>query len=132
MSMSDPIADLLTRIRNGQMAKHEIVVIPASKMKVELLKILQDEGYIESFEKKEEGPQGELHVELRYLHTGEGAITTLERVSKPGRRVYRGKGDIPKVLNGLGINIFSTSRGVMTGGRCAREGIGGEVLCNVW
>jgi len=132
MSMTDPIADLLTRLRNGQMARHTTVQIPASRIKAEIVKILQEEGYIESFGVEGDGPKQQIKVELKYLRGGKGAIEGIERVSSPGRRVYCGKDEIPKVLNGLGINILSTSKGLMTGGACRKEGVGGEILCNIW
>jgi len=132
MSMTDPIADLLTRIRNARQARHRVLDVPASRVKVAIVRILKDEGYIESFKISEEGPQGAIRIELRYGPTGDSAITGLERVSRPGRRVYCGKEDIPKVLGGLGITILSTSKGIMTGSACRSEGVGGEVLCNVW
>ena len=132
MSMTDPIADLLTRIRNGQMARHTTVNIPASKIKAEIVKILLDEGYLDSFEVAEEVPRSQIRVNLKYTHEGQGAIEGLQRVSSPGRRVYCGKDEIPKVLNGLGITIVSTSKGVMTGGACRKQGVGGEVLCSIW
>lgn len=132
MSMTDPIADLLTRIRNALQAKHASVEIPKSRMKVEIVKILRDEGYIEDFSVLDDEIQGKIDVRLRYLGDGTRSITGLERVSRPGRRVYCGKGEIPRVLNGLGITILSTSKGVMTGQTCRDQGVGGEVLCNVW
>jgi len=130
--MTDPISDLLTRIRNGHSAGFEKVAVPSSRMKVEIVKILQDEGYIEGFDVEDDSLQGVIKVLLKYGNEGDAAIAGLQRVSKPGRRVYCGKAEIPKVLNGLGITILSTSRGVMTGGACNRLGIGGEVLCNIW
>jgi small subunit ribosomal protein S8 len=132
MSMTDPIADLLTRIRNALQAKHEDVEVPASQMKLEIVRILKDEGYIEGFEAREDEWQGTINIRLKYLADGSKTITGLQRVSRPGRRVYCGKDDIPQVLNGLGITIMSTSRGVMTGHACRQKGVGGEVLCNVW
>jgi len=132
MSMTDPIADLLVRIRNAMMARHEVVKVPLSRTKLEIVKIFKAEGYIDDFQVDETGPQGTILVELRYLGSGERSIQGLERVSKPGRRVYCGKDEIPRVLNGLGITIVSTSRGIMTGSSCRRLGVGGEVLCNVW
>lgn len=132
MSMTDPIADLLTRIRNALQAKHASVEIPKSRMKVEIVKILRDEGYIDDFSVLDDEIQGKIDVRLRYLGDGTRSITGLERVSRPGRRVYCGKGEIPRVLNGLGITILSTSKGVMTGQTCRDQGVGGEVLCNVW
>lgn len=132
MSMTDPISDLLTRIRNGATAKHSEVRIPKSRMKAEIAKILVEEGYLDDFATDDEGPQGHITVQLKYARTGDRAITGLERVSRPGRRVYCGKDEIPQVLNGMGITIVSTSKGVMTGSSCRRLGVGGEVLCNVW
>ena len=132
MSMTDPIADLLTRIRNALVAKHDLVSVPASKMKAEIAKILREEGYIDDFEMHEDPKQGTISIRLKYTTQGEKAITGLERVSKPGRRIYCGKDEIPRVLNGLGITILSTSRGVMTGRACQKAGVGGEILCNVW
>ena len=132
MSMTDPISDLLTRIRNAAGAKHAEVRVPASRMKAEVVKILRAEGYIGDYSVESDGPQGSINIQLKYVHRGERAITGLERVSRPGRRVYCGKDEIPKVLNGMGITIMSTSKGVMTGSACRRLGIGGEVLCNVW
>jgi small subunit ribosomal protein S8 len=132
MSMTDPISDLLTRIRNAATAKHHEVRVPASRMKAEVVKILSAEGYIGEYSVEKNGPQGSINIHLKYVHSGERAITGLERVSRPGRRVYCGKDEIPKVLNGMGITIVSTSKGVMTGSACRRLGIGGEVLCNVW
>jgi len=132
MSMTDPISDLLTRIRNAASAKHSEVRVPASRMKAEVVKILSAEGYIGEYTLEKDGPQGSINIRLKYVRTGGRAITGLERVSRPGRRVYCGKDEIPKVLNGMGITIMSTSKGVMTGSACRRLGIGGEVLCNVW
>ena len=131
MSMTDPISDLLTRMRNAMTAKHPKVHVPTSRMKVEIVKILESEGYVDGFEIIEHEIQGSINIELRYVD-GQKAITGLERVSRPGRRVYCGKDEIPKVLNGLGVTILSTSQGVMTGTSCRAKGIGGEVLCNVW
>ncbi len=132
MSMTDPIADFLTRIRNGQGARHKTVDVPSSKMKIAIATILKDEGYIENFKLLEDGRQGILRVGLKYGPGGERAITGVERVSRPGRRVYCGKDEIPKVLGGMGITILSTPKGVLTGTTCGRFGVGGEVLCNVW
>ncbi len=132
MSMTDPISDLLVRLRNAATAKHGEVVIPASKMKAAIVKILREEGYIEEFDVAEHAVQGTITVQLKYMPNGDRAITGLERVSRPGRRVYCGKDEIPRVLNGLGVTILSTSRGIMTGSACRREGVGGEILCNVW
>ena len=132
MSMTDPISDLLTRIRNAQTARHKTLDVPSSKMKVAIVAILKDEGYVESFSVNEEGPQGTVRIQLKYGATGERTIHGLERVSRPGRRVYFGRQDVPHVLGGLGVNILTTSRGVMTGREAAKAGVGGEVLCNVW
>jgi len=132
MSMTDPIADLLTRLRNGLMARHKTVDVPASKVKAEIARILAEEGYLTGYELVEDGRQGLLRLQLKYASTGEKAITGLERVSRPGRRVYCGKGEIPRVLGGLGITILSTPKGLLTGTASQRAGVGGEVLCNVW
>jgi small subunit ribosomal protein S8 len=132
MSMTDPIADLLTRIRNAQQARHKTVDVPASKMKAAIVSILKEEGFVDNFKVVEEGPQGTIRVQLKYGVGGERAIQGVERVSRPGRRVYCGKDEIPKVLDGLGLTILSTPKGVMTGNACRRLGVGGEVLCNVW
>ena len=132
MSVTDPISDLLTRIRNAQQAHHQVVAMPTSKVKAEIARILKEEGYIRNFKVVEQPPQGVLKIHLKYQGEGSPAITGLERVSKPGRRVYANKEDIPLVLSGLGITIMTTSRGVMTGHRCRAEGVGGEVLCSIW
>ena len=132
MSMTDPIADFLTRIRNAHMAKHSAVDIPSSALKIEITKILQLEGFIEGYKVVEAAPRNVIRIVLRYGGDGERVITGLERVSRPGRRVYCSKEDIPKVLGGLGIAILSTSRGVVSGQEGKRLGVGGEVLCTVW
>jgi small subunit ribosomal protein S8 len=132
MSMTDPIADMITRIRNGVRAKLARVDVPGSKLKSEIARILKDEGFVQSFKVIEDSKQNVIRVFLRYGPGMERAITDLQRVSRPGCRIYCGKDEIPKVYGGLGINILSTSRGVMTGKRAAREGLGGEILCNVW
>lgn len=132
MSMTDPIADLLTRIRNGLLAQHPSVDIPASRIKASIVKILVEEGYVSGYETLEEGPQGTIRVQLKYRRDGEKAIAGLQRVSRPGRRVYCGKDEIPRILGGLGITIVSTPKGLMSGATCRKEGIGGEVLCSVW
>jgi small subunit ribosomal protein S8 len=129
---SDPIADMLTRIRNSILARHEKVDIPASKLKAEVARILKEEGYIVGFKTIEEGPQGVLRLFLRKPADGTRVILGIERVSKPGRRIYVNKDQIPRVQGGLGINILSTSRGLMTGRQALREGVGGELLANVW
>ena len=137
--MTDPISDMLTRIRNGVAAKHARVDMPASKLKAEIARILQDEGYIQGFRIVEEPPQKQgrqprqvIRLFLKYGPRGERVITGLERISRPGRRVYLGVDDVPAVLGGLGTNILTTSRGVMTGRAARKAGVGGEVLCNVW
>jgi small subunit ribosomal protein S8 len=137
--MTDPISDMLTRIRNGVSAKHARVDMPASKLKAEIARILQDEGYIQGFrlieapaEKAGRQPRQMIRVFLKYGPRGERVITGLERISRPGRRVYLGVEDVPPVLGGLGTNILTTSRGVMTGRAARKAGVGGEVLCNVW
>jgi small subunit ribosomal protein S8 len=134
MSMTDPIADMLTRIRNGIQSRHDRVEMPHSKLKVEVAKILKSEGFISNYKVvEEEGkPQASLRVYLKYSENGEPVIHGIERVSRPGRRVYRGKAEIPQVLGGLGLAIVSTSRGVLSGAEAARTGVGGEVLCQVW
>ena len=132
MNMTDPIADMITRIRNGVRAKLQKVDIPASKLKVEIARILKDEGYVSNYKQSEDGKQGVLRVYLKYGAGMERVITDLQRVSRPGCRIYCGKDEIPRVYGGLGINILSTSRGLMTGRSAAREGVGGEILCNVW
>lgn len=130
--MTDPIADMLTRIRNGNSARHENVVVPASRMKKEIAKILLDEGFIDGFSVEEDGKQGMMTVELKYGPNGEKVITGIKRISKPGLRVYVKAGEVPRVLGGLGIAIVSTSQGIMPDREARKNGIGGEVLCYVW
>ena len=134
MSMTDPIADMLTRIRNGIQSRHDRVEMPSSKLKVEVAKILKSEGFISNYKVVQEDgkPQASLRVYLKYSEDGEPVIHGIERVSRPGRRVYRGKEEIPQVLGGLGLAIVSTSKGVLSGQEAARQGVGGEVLCQVW
>jgi small subunit ribosomal protein S8 len=132
MNMTDPVADMISRIRNGVRAKLPRVDIPSSKLKVEIARILKDEGYITNFKVVEDQKQGLRRVFLKYGPGMERVITDVQRVSKPGCRIYCGKGEIPRVYGGLGINILSTSRGLMTGRTAAREGVGGEILVNVW
>ena len=132
MSMTDPIADLLTRIRNAQMAGHETVAMPFSKGKAEIVKILEEEGYIFGHTVEHTKPFSTLTVHLKYQSEKDPIIRCLKRVSKPGRRVYTRKDDIPVVLGGLGINILSTSKGVLTGKKAKQEGVGGEILCEVY
>mgnify|MGYP001219459521 FL=1 len=129
--MTDPIADLFTRIRNGQMVRHPRVDVPGSKMKKRIVEILKDEGYIKNFRYYEDGKQGILRVYLKYQND-EPVIRGIERVSKPGRRNYVGRDTIPRVLNGLGLAIVSTSSGVFTDEQCREKGVGGEVLGHVW
>ena len=135
--MTDPIADMLTRIRNAVTAKHTRVDMPASRIKIDIAKILQDEGYIQGFKVLEEaaakGPVSKmLRLFLKYGPHGERLITGVQRISRPGRRVYFGRDDVPEVLAGLGTSILTTSRGVMTGREAVKVGVGGEVLCNIW
>jgi small subunit ribosomal protein S8 len=139
--MTDPIADMLTRIRNAVIAKHPRVDVPTSRLKVEIARILEDEGYIQSYKLVEEkSPQAKkatvprqlIRIFLKYGPHGEKVITGLERISRPGRRVYFRSTEVPHVLGGLGTSILTTSRGVMTGRAAQRAGVGGEVLCNVW
>jgi small subunit ribosomal protein S8 len=137
--MTDPISDMLTRIRNGVAAKHARVDLPASKLKAEIARILQDEGYIQGFSLVEEPPEKAgrqprqlIRVFLKYGPRGERVISGIERISRPGRRVYLGVDEVPTVLGGLGTSILTTSRGVMTGRAARKAGVGGEVLCNVW
>jgi small subunit ribosomal protein S8 len=129
---TDPIADLLTRIRNANTANHQTVDVPASKMKLAVAQILADEGFIAGVERVEEGPQGTLRIKLKYGPEKEKVITGLRRISRPGLRVYTPKTEIPRVLGGLGLVIMSTSKGIMSGKRAKREGCGGEVLAYVW
>ena len=130
--MTDPIADMLTRIRNALQADHASVSIPASNTKREIARILREEGYVNAVNEESEGPQGSLQIALKYLGARKPVIEGLARVSSPGRRVYCGKEDLPLVLNGLGIAIISTSRGLMTDRQCREQGVGGEYLCKVW
>jgi small subunit ribosomal protein S8 len=137
--MTDPISDMLTRIRNGVAAKHIRVDMPASKLKAEIARILQDEGYIQGYRLVEEPairagrqPRQVIRLFLKYGPRGEKVISGIERISRPGRRVYLGVDDVPTVLGGLGTSILTTSRGVMTGRAARKAGVGGEVLCNVW
>lgn len=130
MSMTDPVADMLTRIRNGQMAEKLGVTMPASKLKEAIAKVLRDEGYIESYAVRANGGKAELDIELKY-YAGRPVIERIERVSRPGLRIYRGMQDLPKVMNGLGIAIVSTPKGVMTDRKARSSNVGGEVLCIV-
>ncbi|NUN48634.1 MAG: 30S ribosomal protein S8 [Candidatus Brocadiae bacterium] len=130
--VNDPVADLLTRIRNANQAGHAACDVPASKHKAAVLEVLKREGYIADYSKIEAGPQGTLRVTLKYSFGGEKALKHIERVSRPGCRVYRGVGDLPKVLDGLGIHILSTPRGVKSDREAKKENVGGEVLARVW
>jgi small subunit ribosomal protein S8 len=137
MTVIDPIADMLTRIRNGVMAGHTLVALPSSKLKLEIAKILKDEGFIEGFEVADTEQSAQKVLRLKIKYTGERrerrpVISGIERVSKPGRRVYTKKQDIPWVLSGIGVAIISTPKGVMTGTRARQLGVGGEILCKVW
>ena len=132
MHITDPIADMLTRIRNAADAKHDTVDVPASKMKKSIAKILLAEGYIRNYQLLDDGTQGVIRINLKYLPGKEKVITGLKRVSKPGLRIYSGAAELPKVLRGLGIAIISTSKGVMTDKRARRENVGGEVLAYIW
>jgi small subunit ribosomal protein S8 len=130
MSMSDPIADMLTRIRNAQMVAKTSVAMPASKLKVAISQVLKDEGYVDDFRLKTEGGKSELEIALKY-YAGRPVIERIERVSRPGLRIYKGRHSIPQVLNGLGVAIVTTPQGVMTDRKARAAGIGGEVLCYV-
>ena len=132
MSMTDPIADMLTRIRNGVSAKHDNVVMPSSKIKVAIAKVLQEEGFIREFQVDAAGPRSMLKIELSYTGRKDAVLSGIKRVSKPGLRVYVQKREIPRVLGGLGVAILSTPEGVMTGQLARQKAIGGEVLCYVW
>ena len=130
MSMSDPIADMLTRIRNAQMIAKSVVVMPSSKVKVAIAQVLKDEGYIDGFAVKTEGAKSELEIALKY-YAGRPVIERIERVSRPGLRIYKGRDAIPQVMNGLGVAIVTTPKGVMTDRKARQSGVGGEVLCYV-
>lgn len=135
MSMSDPIADMLTRVRNAIMRQHPSVSMPYSKTKDAIAQVLKDEGYVADFSVVSQKPRDILQIELKYLggrRERRSVITGLERVSKPGRRTYVGKKNIPWVLSGMGISILTTSKGIMTGQQARRQGVGGEVICRVW
>ncbi len=130
MSMTDPVADMLTRIRNAQLVRRPLVCMPSSKLKVSIARVLKDEGYIDDFVIRPNSGKPELDINLKY-YAGAPVIEKIERVSRPGLRIYRGRDDIPKVMNGLGVAIVSTSRGVMTDRKARATGVGGEVLCIV-
>ncbi|RPH55705.1 30S ribosomal protein S8 [bacterium] len=132
MSMTDPISDLLARIRNAQLAKHDRLDVPRSKLKIEVVKLLKDEGFIKNFREIEDPPSGKLRIFLRYSAEGMPAISHLRKISKPGRRVYRKADAIPPVRNGLGIGIISTSQGLLTDAQARERRVGGEFLCEVW
>lgn len=132
MTTSDPIADMLTRIRNAITARHPKVDVPASKLKMDIARILKEEGYITNYKLVEEGIKKAIRVYLKYTPGNVSVISEIQRVSRPGCRVYVGSKEIPPVLGGLGINILTTPRGVMTGSSARKEGVGGEVLCRIW
>ena len=133
MSMTDPIADLLTRIRNAYGVRHDRLDVPTSGLKNEICKILRDEGFIEDFKQIDEGPTSQfLRIRLRYTDEGEPLVRSMQRVSRPGRRVYRKAAEIKPVLNGLGVGIMSTSQGLLTDTAARQRGVGGEVLCEIW
>jgi len=132
MTMTDPVADMLTRIRNALKASHEQVDIPGSKLKINITKVLKSEGYVKNFRIISGGGRRLVRIFLKYDEEGDPIISGIKRVSKPSCRVYAGNNDIEKVLNGYGINIISTSKGLMTDRQARREGVGGEVLCSVW
>lgn len=130
--MTDPIADMLARIKNALMARHKSVRIPSSKIKLEIARILKEEGYIEDFKYINEKPQPQIEIILKYDENKRPVIAGVKRISKPGRRIYKGYRDLPKVLDGLGIAIISTSQGIMTDHEARKRKIGGEVLCEIW
>ena len=132
MSMTDPIADLLNHVRNATLVRHDRTDVPASKMKLEIAKILKQEGFIRTFKLLDEGPQGLIRIYLKYAEDGEPAIHGMHRVSKPGRRVYRRVDGLPRVRNGLGVAVISTNRGVLTDEQARSLQVGGEVLCEIW
>lgn len=132
MSVSDPIADMLTKIRNASMARYEKVDIPSSKLKVEIVKILKNEGFIKTFKKISQDGQNQIRIFLKYDDVNNPVLRGLERVSKPGRRVYSGYREMPRVFNGYGTLIVTTSRGVITGKKAAEQQLGGELICSVW
>ena len=132
MTTSDPIADMLTRIRNAMATRHAKVDVPSSRLKTDLAKILKDEGFIANYKLTEEGAKKSIRIYLKYTPANLPVISHIERISRPGNRVYVGSREVPRVLGGLGINILTTPRGVMTGSSARKEGVGGEVLCHVW
>ncbi len=132
MAVTDPIADMLTRIRNANLARHEHVIIPASKLKLEIAKVLKTQGYVQKYDLVDDKRQGLIRIHLRYGQSGQPVISGLRRVSRPGLRVYVDAGLIPRVLGGLGVAVLSTSQGVLTDREARRRRVGGEVLCHVW
>jgi small subunit ribosomal protein S8 len=132
MGMTDPIADMLTRLRNANMVKHKSIEMPSSKLKVEVARILREEGFIAGYAVLEEGPHPTLQIQMKYSGGGERVIHGVKRLSKPGCRIYSSVGKIPKVLGGLGVSILSTSRGLLSGNQAQQENVGGELLCEVW
>jgi len=132
MSLTDPIADMLTRIRNALLVKKKDVTMPSSRLKVEVAKILKEEGYIKNFKVIDDNKQGSLIITLKYTENSRSVITGLQKISKPGCRIYCKRDVIPKVLDGLGIAIVSTSQGLVSGKKCEERGLGGEVLCYIW
>jgi small subunit ribosomal protein S8 len=132
MSFTDPIGDMLTRIRNASSARHEKVVVPASRLKLRLAEVLKEEGFIKDFLRHEEGPQGAITILLKYTSDRAPAITDIKRVSKPGLRRYVPTDEIPRILNGMGIAILSTSKGVMVDREARKQKVGGELICTVW
>lgn len=132
MSLSDPVSDMLTILRNANRAKKEKVDIPASKLKMEIIKIFKNEGYIKNFKIIEEGNRSYIRIYLKYTQTGNGIIHNLKRISKPGLRVYKRKHELPRILNGFGTSIISTSKGVLTDKKAREQDVGGEVICYIW
>jgi small subunit ribosomal protein S8 len=132
MAISDPVADMLTRIRNAQLARHPKVDVPASKLKMDISRILKEEGFITNFKLAEDGAKRSIRIYLKYTPGNVPLISRIERVSRPGCRVYVGSKEVSRVLGGLGINILTTPKGVMTGSTARKENVGGEVLCQVW
>ena len=132
MTMTDPIADMLTRVRNASSVQHDTVDIPASNIKKEIARILLEEGYIKGYDVIEDGKQGIIRMQLKYGKNGEKVITGIKKISKPGMRVYADRNNVPKVLNGIGISVISTSKGIVTDKQARELGVGGEVICYVW
>jgi small subunit ribosomal protein S8 len=129
---ADPIADMLTRVRNALQARHAKVDVPASRLKMEIARILKEEGYILNYKMTEDGAKRSIRIYLKYTTVNSPVISRIERISRPGCRVYIGSQEIPRILGGLGINILTTPKGVMTGSSARKEGVGGEVLCQIW